>query len=512
VIALDGARADALRFAETPHMDALSDGSWSSGYRGAWSAWGLTVSDGDTVSGPNHVAIMTGGQVGQTGVTSNDASVMSSGNYVDFPHYLSVLESEDPALDTAYLFTWPTDAFIACEADYILLGDEDGNAERAGAMISGAFEDPNWDLGRDSEAIFLFFDFIDGTGHSDGFSLDVDTYVAALERADRLIGDLLEAIRARPDFDGEDWQILVTSDHGGYGTGHGGRGGHRETIPFIVSSRTLEAGQLPDGTRNIDVAPTVLTHFDVDIPSELTGSTRTVGAVPLAEIDLANELVAHYGFDGDLTDAVGAQDASFGASATVEAEEGKFGGHLSLSGHPAYVSLPDVADLSFTADDAFTVALWMRADQVLEGDPVVIGNKDWVSGLNPGWALLANEGGDNSVGSNYGTGDDRVDVETLDYAPLEWVFLAAVYRPGGVSITYLGQEDRRLEWVGQHTHLTGAMSSGDPIRIGQDGTASYPFSFAGDVDEVSIWRRALSHAEIQALHANGNGLRMPPTR
>ena len=218
--------------------------------------------------------------------------------------------------------------------------------------------------------------------------------------------------------------------------------------------------------------------------------------------------MANYGFDGDLIDGVGGHHAVDGPSSVVETDGGMFDGHLSLSGHPSYVTLPEAAARSFTADEPFTVALWMRADEVLDGDPVVIGNKDWASGLNPGWALLANEGGDNSAGSNYGTGTDRLDVETMDYAPLEWVFLVAVYQPGGVSVTYLGHTDSRLEWVGQWTALSGSLSSSYPIQIGQDGTASYPYDFSGDIDEVSFWRRALSHTEVLALHADGAGLRL----
>jgi hypothetical protein len=413
VIALDGARADALRYAATPHLDSLADGSWSNGYRGASTHAALTVPDGDTVSGPNHVSIMTGGTVTQTGVTSNDANEMAAGNYTAFPHYLSRLETAEPHLNTAYLYTWATDGFIRCDADFTMVDDEDTNTDRVVEMLAGTFDssgDPGaWSEGQDPDAVFVFYDFIDGAGHSDGFSLQVASYVSALERADSLTGVLLDAIRDRPQFDDEHWQIIVTADHGGYETGHGGRGGHRETIPFIVSSTDVESGALPDGTRNLDVAPTVLDHFGMGVPADLTGAPRGRGAAPEPDIDLQQGLIANYGFDGDLSDSAGGgHHAVDGPSASVETTGGKFDGHLSLSGTPAYVTLPEVDDLTFTAEDPFTVALWMRADNILDGDPVLIGNKDWVSGMNPGWALLANEGGNNSAGSNYGTGSDRI--------------------------------------------------------------------------------------------------------
>ena len=50
----------------------------------------------------------------------------------------------------------------------------------------------------------------------------VPQYIAAIERADKLVGRAVAAVKARKTYADEDWLVIVTSDHGGKGTGHGG--------------------------------------------------------------------------------------------------------------------------------------------------------------------------------------------------------------------------------------------------------------------------------------------------
>ena len=47
---------------------------------------------------------------------------------------------------------------------------------------------------------------------------------------------LIEAVKARPTYETEDWLILITSDHGGYVRGHGGST-LMERMMFIVTNK-----------------------------------------------------------------------------------------------------------------------------------------------------------------------------------------------------------------------------------------------------------------------------------
>ena len=125
VIAIDGMRSDALEFAETPHWDSLVQGTWSPGYRGAYSPVAETLYDAPTMSGPNHVTIMTGKSGAQHGITGN--SDLLGGDFETHRHYLRLIEEADSRRNTATFFTWSPDASITSGADLIVDSDDGGN-------------------------------------------------------------------------------------------------------------------------------------------------------------------------------------------------------------------------------------------------------------------------------------------------------------------------------------------------------------------------------------------------
>jgi uncharacterized protein YjbI with pentapeptide repeats len=520
VIALDGVRPDALAYADTPHLDALIAGTWHPEYQGAYAPFAQNLYDAATVSGPNHVSIMTGANGQQHQVSSNGD--VDSGDYDHFPHYLARLEAAQPETATAYLFTWSTDAEIPSGADYIKDGDDADNVERVVAMLNGTHADStgdestSWPLGTQPHAIFLFLDDPDHTGHTWGFEPNIASYVEELASIDTQIGTILEALVNRPTWDQENWQIVITSDHGGYHTGHGGMSAPEHTIPFIVVSRSVTQGQLPPSTRNLDVAPTVLEHLGLPIPPELTGHPRGADAQQSDLLALDHDLVGYYRFEGDLTDATNrGNDGALGMYSDLEptllSEGGKFGGYLSIldigggERSSSYVTLGRPTDYEFGAHDSFTVSLWFRSHGEQSGDPVIIGNKNWVSGSNLGWLLLANEGADNSFGANYAGEGRRLDLEDIDYTDTDWWFLATAFDPEGVAVVFCGDSTGHLRWMALDATGLGALTSQLPLQIGQDGTGSYPHNLDADVDDLGIWRRALSFAEIQALYQQGRG-------
>ena len=76
-------------------------------------------------------------------------------------------------------------------------------------------------------------------------AIDRDTESATmLTKTPCLISDacgrkILEAIRTRDTFLQEDWLILVTTDHGGIGTSHGGQT-PEERSTWLASSKKIE--------------------------------------------------------------------------------------------------------------------------------------------------------------------------------------------------------------------------------------------------------------------------------
>lgn len=515
VLALDGVRPDALAHARTPWFDALIAGTWQGGYRGAATGVAQNLYDAATVSGPNHAAIMTGTTSSQHGVTGNGD--VGGGDFDTYRHYLRLIEDDDPARNTASLFTWGTDALITSGADYVKPADDAGNVARLVAMLGGTHSDVDglygtrWVAGTDPDALFLFLDDGDHAGHAHGFELGVPEYVAELEEIDGQLGAMLTALAGRPSFADEAWQVVITSDHGGQGTGHGGSGALEHTIPFIVASPYVLQGVLREVTRNVDVVPTVLQHLGVALPAHLAGEARG-GAVQPASPALASSLVRHHRFDGDLEDA-----STFGVHAVIGEHadvapiliaEGRFGGCLRIEDGDvsSYVTLPELE----VGDGDFSVTLWFRSHGDQSGDPVIVGNKDWASGLNPGWVLLADEGDDNSFGSNYASSaGGRLDLEDIAYADTDWWFLAAV-RSDGLVTLYAGEAAGGLRAVALEASALGSVGSALPVNVGQDGTGLYPHNLAADIDDLAVWARALGRAEVEALYAGGAGVAVNP--
>jgi len=514
VIIWDGTRPDALADAHTPHMDSLIEGTWHSDYRGAYSPLAQNLYDATTVSGPNHATIMTGANGSQHGVTGNGD--VGLGDFESFPHYLQRLESQDSTLNTACLFTWGTDGLISSGADFIYDGEDADNIDRVVAMLDGTFEGEGWSLATNPDAIFLFLDDSDHAGHAHGFEMSVSEYQQELVELDTQLGTILHALENRETFAEESWQIVFTSDHGGYGTSHSGNGASEHTIPFLVASRTVQQGRLPLQTSILDVVPTVLTHHGVAISPELTGTPRGAEILNGASL-LDAELLRYYAFDGTLTDGSSANvSASIGSESdhdpVLQEADGKFNGHLSISdlgggtNDSSYVTIGQGDDINLAADQPFSVTLWYRSKGEQSGDPLILGNKDWSSGGNPGWLLSANEGGQNSFGTNYAsTSSDRVDIEDIDYSDTEWWFLAAVVHPGNLAILYAGNATG-MRWIAHQFPSGMSLLSDLPLNIGQDGTGMYSHNLNGDIDDLAIWKGALTFEDIQHLYADGEGI------
>jgi predicted AlkP superfamily pyrophosphatase or phosphodiesterase len=116
-------------------------------------------------------------------------------------------------------------------------------------------------------AMFVYFGQVDETGHKRGFHPSVAQYIEAIRRVDGHIGRVLAALQSRKSYDQEDWLILVSSDHGGKGTEHGG--GHREpeilNSFLIVHGNAAKPGKIEQQTYLVDVPVTALTHSGVRI-------------------------------------------------------------------------------------------------------------------------------------------------------------------------------------------------------------------------------------------------------
>ena len=223
-------------------------------------------------------------------------------------------------------------------------------------------------------------------------------------------------------------------------------------------------------------------------------------AVVLARGDTHGQTgpVSAYSFDegagSTVADASGQGHSGTIAGATWNAA-GRFGSALSFNGTNSWVTVADAASLDLTT--GMTLEAWIKPTALSSWRTVVM--KETAGDL--GYVLYAYDNAPRPAAYINVSGQVTTSGGAAP-ALNAWTHLAATY--DGVSL--------RLFTNGVEvsaTAMTGAMAtSASPLRIGGNGVWGEYFS--GLIDEVRVYNRALSPAEIQADMATPVGSGGPP--
>jgi len=278
VIGIDGCRPDALQAAATPHLDSLIENGI---YADDTQILGERYNGNDTISGPGWSSILIGVWADKHGV---DGNKFTGPNYDEFPHFFQRIKEVRPDAVTISIADWePITTKIVTAADVSKHSVDEQPDNKANphpehdvVVARDAVEQLKT---ADPDAIFVYLGQVDETGHRYGFHPRLKRYKDAIERVDGHVGELLAALASRENREREDWLILVTTDHGGRGTGHSN--GHSQPDIrngfLIVSGPAARRGRFQDTTYLVDVVPTALTHLGLEINPEWKLDGRSVG-------------------------------------------------------------------------------------------------------------------------------------------------------------------------------------------------------------------------------------------
>ena len=247
----------------------------------------------------------------------------------------------------------------------------------------------------------------------------------------------------------------------------------------------------------------------------------------------ATDLVVHLPFDSDMMDMSGNRfDASLGATASAEVEfiNDATRGLVAKFNAGAFAVLPKHDLLRPSGTQDFSVNLWVKFAGT-DSDPVVIGNKDWGSGGNPGWLLCTDDGHEYVPGNgvDHGwiinvAGNPKQDGNRLDWRAAScdpqapalsddvWHMATLVFdQTNGELSTYIDGVEFNSTTEPERTDLTQLTGSlydevnDYPLTIWEDGTGAYNAgddrraAMTGLVDELKIYNKALTIDEITAL-------------
>jgi predicted AlkP superfamily pyrophosphatase or phosphodiesterase len=270
LIGIDGVRPDALAEVPTPNIDALI-------VKGAFSDRARTGLP--TVSGPGWSSMLIGVWPEKHGVLNNN---FRTNRYGEFPDFLTRIEQTRPELSTFVVADWmPLVAENAGgplfgeapDVKIVLNGYELGWAEADRQSVMAAVE---YLETAEPDAMFVYLGNPDETSH-EARSIG-DEYRDAIALADRHVGLLADAIRARPTYAEEDWLILVCTDHGRRPDGgHGGDSEVERTIFYLASGPSAVQGTLSGTPEIVDIAVTALTHLGIEIDPAWKLDGRAVG-------------------------------------------------------------------------------------------------------------------------------------------------------------------------------------------------------------------------------------------
>jgi len=217
---------------------------------------------------------------------------------------------------------------------------------------------------------------------------------------------------------------------------------------------------------------------------------------PLVSADLEDGLILYHPYDeGQGTLAVDASGNNHDGKISNPNWVGGISGtalRLGGAGSGTWVTVASTETLNV---NACTFMAWINADHWI-GNRQIVG-KSVAGGCNgrAQYGLFSEAG---FFKLRFETVRGRVDIITHLPPAREWVHVAFT-NTGKTGKLYINGEP-----VSQGS-VPGALSTNnDPWRIGQDCDRPM-YVFAGEIDEVRLWNRALSDAEITAGFEEGNG-------
>ena len=277
----DGIPADVLEKLNKPALDAIAKvGGYTRAYVGGERG---TYTQTPTISAVGYNSILTGTWVNKHNVWDNDIVAPNYHYHTIFRLFKTQYASKKIAIFSSWLdnrtklvgeglpetgnihFDYHYDGLELdtvsfphdTPGNYMHLIDE-AVVNHAASYIKTNAPDLSW----------VYLEYTDDMGHGFG---DSKQFYNAVEMMDDQIRRLWEAIQYRRQKFGEDWLLIVTTDHGRdaqTGRNHGGQSDRERRGWIVTNAKKLNQHFQNDSASIVDIMPTIASFLNISIPRE----------------------------------------------------------------------------------------------------------------------------------------------------------------------------------------------------------------------------------------------------
>jgi len=182
-----------------------------------------------------------------------------------FPTIYSIIREQKPEAETGCTFDWIGVKYVI---DTLAISHVE--------FIPDSYEDINKNCTiaenyiKDKKPFFYtaYFGTLDESGHEHGWY--TPEYYNTLAEVDTAVGRIIQALKDAGIYD--DTILIITSDHGGINTGHGGMTLEELETPFIICGKGVKKGyEFPDVMMQYDTPATIAYILGIQPPQAWVG-------------------------------------------------------------------------------------------------------------------------------------------------------------------------------------------------------------------------------------------------
>ena len=259
VIAFDGWGSYSMESVNMPNTRALMA-------EGCYTLHKRTVLPSD--SAPNWASMFAGAPNEFHGWSNNGSGPDVKPIYLNengsFPTIFSLIREQMPEAETACVYEWGGIKPLIDHKSINFCVKE--KPENIAPVATDYIKSKKPDF------MVVIYDDPDHAGHAYGHA--TQQYYARLEELDTHLGEIIASIKEAGIYD--DSIIIVTSDHGGINTSHGGRSLMEMDTPFIIAGKNIkQGGEFSEAMMQYDTAATIAEAFGLQTPQIWRGQSMS---------------------------------------------------------------------------------------------------------------------------------------------------------------------------------------------------------------------------------------------